>query len=56
MIIGKFRTNADPKSLIFNGQCVEFVKEWRYLGFDLVPKPTLLQEALFLFTEHPIAL
>ena len=45
MIIGKFKTNADPRPLIFNGQSVEFVKEWRYLGFDLVAGDTLTYSA-----------
>ena len=41
MIIGKLRTNFEPLPLIFNGQNVEFVKEWRYLGFYLTAGDTL---------------
>ena len=31
--------------MIFNGQSVDFVKEWRYLGFDLVAGDTLAYSA-----------
>ena len=41
MIIGILKTNIEPLPLICNGQSVEFVNEWRYLGFYLTAGDTL---------------
>ena len=41
MIIGKLKTIQEPLPLVFNSQNVEFVKEWRYLGFYLTAGDTL---------------
>ena len=41
MIIGKLRTDQRVEPLVFNGHQVEFVNEWRYLGFNLTSGVTL---------------
>lgn len=41
MIIGKLKTEQEAQPLVFNGKDVEFVKEWRYLGFHLTAGNTL---------------
>ena len=41
MIIGKLKTEREAQPLVFNGHNVEFVMEWRYLGFYLTAGDTL---------------